>query len=320
MRFWRVWAFLVAFSFMGVPSEMTAQAQLAPVLERHHQGVVNWTDGYLEVTGEAIFPDGKSYPQARLLARRGAIVDAQRRLLEILQGVRVDAMTTVQDFMTVSDIVRTRVEGVVKNAFIVGEEELGDSYRVILRLPLRGTLTRLIHRILREPERFLPPSPRFRKEEQTETLSPPRSHRPQQPPRSLEPLPLPKFTNGPFTSLVVDCRGYGVRPSISPKIRDEKGREIWGTVKVDRRFVLEHGIVLYVRRVQDLNHPAVLERIGKRPLVVRAIGVGGHHRTDPIVSAEDGRRILEANRRYHFLDEFRVIFVIDPLEVTAPRE
>jgi hypothetical protein len=96
-----------------------------------------------------------------------------------------------------------------------------------------------------------------------------------------------------------------------PKIRKPDGTEVWGTVKVNREFVIEHGIVGYLRDFKDLKHPDVVARIGDRPLVLRAIGVGGKHRTDPILSDEDFQRLLQENEKYHFLDQMRVIFFID---------
>ena len=56
-----------------------------------------------------------------LMARRAAIVDAQRLILEYLKGVKLDSKTTVADAIVTSDTVRTAVEGLVKHALIVSE-------------------------------------------------------------------------------------------------------------------------------------------------------------------------------------------------------
>ncbi len=57
--------------------------------------------------------------QARLMAKRGAIADAQRQLLESAKGIAIKSNTTVQDFMTRNDHIRSRVEGVIRNAEIL---------------------------------------------------------------------------------------------------------------------------------------------------------------------------------------------------------
>lgn len=55
-------------------------------------------------------------PQSRLMARRAAKADALRNLLEQVHGLRVDATTTVRDFVLQSDVIRTRVSAVIQGA------------------------------------------------------------------------------------------------------------------------------------------------------------------------------------------------------------
>ena len=70
------------------------------------------------------FADAKRVPesQARLMAVRAAKIDAQRNLLETINGVRVTAGTTVKDMALESDIIGTRVKGMLQGAFEVGSE------------------------------------------------------------------------------------------------------------------------------------------------------------------------------------------------------
>jgi hypothetical protein len=58
-----------------------------------------------------------SEAQARLMALRAAKIDAQRNLLEVINGVRVTAGTTVKDMTLESDIIGTRVKGMLQGAF-----------------------------------------------------------------------------------------------------------------------------------------------------------------------------------------------------------
>ena len=48
--------------------------------------------------------------QAKLLARRAAFVDAQRNLLEVVEGVRMTSGTTVRDAQFESNIIANRVK------------------------------------------------------------------------------------------------------------------------------------------------------------------------------------------------------------------
>jgi len=106
-------AFLLCLFIGGLPA--------VPLLAQDDaKGGINWVEGYVRATGNGT-SDRPSAAQARLLARRAAVVDAQRNLLEIIKGVKVDSQTTVENFMVTQDVIRTNVSGVVKGARIVKE-------------------------------------------------------------------------------------------------------------------------------------------------------------------------------------------------------
>jgi hypothetical protein len=121
-----------------------------PVVEVKPKGSINWTDQFIEVTGSSAI-DATKFPnpaQAQLMANRGAIVDAQRNLLEIIQGVKVTGETTVKDMVTESDVVKTKVEGVVKNARVLGEPVIKNGIATVtMRAPLYkdGLATALVN-------------------------------------------------------------------------------------------------------------------------------------------------------------------------------
>jgi hypothetical protein len=94
---------------------------LAPSVCAAEAGEINWVNGYLSATGSgAVAPKG-NMAQARPLARRAAVADAYRNLLETIKGVKVDSSTTVENFMVAQDIIKTQVEGVVKNTKLFKE-------------------------------------------------------------------------------------------------------------------------------------------------------------------------------------------------------
>ncbi len=67
--------------------------------------------------------------------------DALRNLLEAVKGVRVDADTTVENFITKNDIVMTRVSGIVKGATEVDKRYLSDGgVEVTVAVYLTGEL------------------------------------------------------------------------------------------------------------------------------------------------------------------------------------
>ena len=54
--------------------------------------------------------------QAKLMAKRAAINDAQRNLAETIYGIRLDSKTTVRNYITENDVIRTRVHAIVQGA------------------------------------------------------------------------------------------------------------------------------------------------------------------------------------------------------------
>jgi hypothetical protein len=75
--------------------------------------------------------------QGRLMARRAAMSDARRNLLEQIQGASVSSSTTVQNFMTQNDTIQTRVQGLVQNATVVDEQQMPDgTYRVAMQIDM----------------------------------------------------------------------------------------------------------------------------------------------------------------------------------------
>ena len=79
------------------------------------------------------------------MARTAAWAVALRNLLEVVKGVRVDSTTTVNNFVTTNDEVRTRVEGMVKGAQLVKEQEMPDgSFETTVEMKLTGNFSGVV--------------------------------------------------------------------------------------------------------------------------------------------------------------------------------
>jgi len=70
------------------------------------------------VTGSGVAQEGARRAQAKLLAKRAARLDAQRQLLEAAKGIRISSESTVENFMTQDDYIRSLVEGNIRSAKI----------------------------------------------------------------------------------------------------------------------------------------------------------------------------------------------------------
>ena len=217
-------------------------------------GSINWSEGIIMATGVGSPPE-KYYgkPQARPMALRAAQLDAYRRLLEVTRGVRVNAVTVVEDSMVASDMIRSQVDGMVKGAQVIKKEYLSDgTVEVTVAMSLRGGFAQLI----------LPKD--IKQVSEVKTILP-APHVPHEPPTVEEvPTPaLPEPTAAPavFTGLVVDARGLSARPAMSPEILDERGQEVYGSAYVSREFAVQQGMAGYAKDLTDSQtNPRVMDQ------------------------------------------------------------
>jgi len=246
-----------------------------PVIEKSSGGWVNWDRQVIKAVGHGILPgDAENEAQARLMARSAAIADAYRNLAMVTKGVRVTGETYVKNFITESDEVRLKIEGFIRGAEIVSEKQLSDrSFEVIMQAPLVGEDGLLAGIASEVPCEGQPASE----------------------------------TDGEFTGLLIDARGLGVKPAMSPKVYDEDGKEVYGTVKCTPDFAIEVGIAGYPRSMdQALKSP----RIGAHPLVVKAPRRGPKFATDIILSNADAERIRNADAKSGFLGKCGVSILL----------
>ena len=224
-------------------------------------------------------------PAWRSSALRAARQSAYRDLLEAVKGVTVSSTTTVENSMLTSDIIKSRVEGVVRD-FVVLDTRYFESMDVgiIVEMPLTGALFDAVlpgdsgGRIGGAP----PPAPG---------------------------TPPPARASGAISGLVVDTSGLDVTPAMAPKILDEDGNEVYGTTKVLQQYAMTQGVVGYHNNVAGASED---ERVAGNPLVVRALRTTGPNGCDLIISNADAGTISEAAANLPFLDECRVMIVLGP--------
>ena len=230
---------------------------------------LDWSAGVVEAIGIGVPPSNiRSKAQGRAMAVRAATADAQRNLIETLQGVSVDPETPVEDAMA-SDIIRTKVKGILRGARRVGKPTyLEDgSVEITLAVRIRGALTDA----LLPKEGFSAPVP--------------------------EPEKRVEKPDGP-TGLIVDARGLGLSPAMAPKVVDE----------ADREAAVQHGIAAYEK---DLELARKSDRIGDNPILVKGVKATGRNKTNVVVAEADGDKVRKAADGQAFLNQCKVIVVVD---------
>jgi len=275
---------LFLYTEIGFSQEKVSGSEWTQIVEQMgDKGKINWSEGYIEAVGIGAPPEryiGK--PQARPMALRAAKVDAYRNLLETTKGVRVDSTTVVKDFTVESDVINAQVEGLVKGAKVVNQDYLSDgTVEVTLRMPMAGGFAQvIIPKALEKKPEVAPPAP------------------------PAGPAP----SGDVFTGMVVDARGLQARPAMAPKVLDENGKEVYGSMNVDKEFAVQQGMSGYAR---DLTAAQSNPRVTNNPVSVKGVKTEGPGKSDIVISNADADKIRGAADNMTFLKKCRVMIVLD---------
>ena len=106
---------------------------------------------------------------------------------------------------------------------------------------------------------------------------------------------------GGYTGVIIDCTGLGLRPVMSPVVKAENGRPIYGYKNLDADKIVSSGMASYAHSASDAT------RAGTNPLRLRAVAVDGG--ANPVLSAADANRLLLENSVSGFLDATNVVFI-----------
>ena len=235
------------------------------------RNILDWGKNYIESTGMAVAPTGTKGAQAKALARRGAIVDLQRNLLEFMNGVHIDARTTMEDFMA-SDRVRSEVSGIVKNIELLEGTWDGESYTIVGRIKL----------------------PQLR-------VVVASNYKPA--PVEKDEIPPAKRTSGRFTGLVIDARHLALVPSMTFNVFDENGRAVYGMEFADHQHYLQSGLCSYYH---NINYARGEVFVANNPIVARAVRLASGN-VDIVISNSDAAKVRGSS--YDFRRECKVIVV-----------
>ncbi len=244
------------------------------------QAATNWNTQTIQAVGMGVPPRNAVGAQARILARRAAIADAQRNLLEAVKEVQVDAETTVENVMVTSDIIRTRVSGSLQGARIVSTNYTSDgACEVTMEVGMFG-VGGLAEAVIPQPQEIIPfPTP-----------------------APVEPNVTITIGTSGYTGVIIDCRGLGLNPVMSPVIKDAAGVKLYGHQNLDYDLVIRDGMADYA------NSNAQATRAGNNPLIIRAERLADHN-ANPVISVSDGNILLSANQQSGFLNRMAVVFL-----------
>ena len=260
------------------------------------EGKVDWDGNIIQTVGVGSAPENVVNPAMRhQIARRTAMLDGYRNLLELVKGINIDSSTTVSTLSTpgssmYSDTITSNITGVVRGARVISEKQNEDgSYTVTLAVKLfgQGSVAAAVVQP-NQPVAFPEPSAPVVKPSATEPTK-----------------PVNDSSLATTTGVIVDARGLGLKRCMSPRIYDTTGRLVYGDKFVSADFVVNYGMASY--QTADKINSGVLTRAGARPLTMKAVSLKNFN-SDIVVSVEDADRMLQANKLGNFLINAPMVF------------
>ena len=307
---------LIGLSLISSMMSAPVLAQDSYTLQKMPGGTIDWMERWVESTGSGIAPQTGSQAQKRLMAERAAQADAYRQLAETVYGVQVDAETTVRDFVVASDLIRTRVDGVIKGARRQGQARyLSDgSVEMTLRMPLYGAkqlsgalgAQRLMQKRLDQLQPYLHSGVALKQIFAA-------AHRNMFPELPLGPtrlasaqpgfMPIHLAQNTAYTGLVLDMCTLPIQPAMSPAVMGGEEQVYIGNFPIDPDQIINEGVLQYYN---DFDRAITSPRVGAHPLVIEAWESSANG-VDVVVSPEDSKRISMADQSGQFLKNLKVV-------------
>ena len=264
-----------------------------------------------------------SEPQARLMALRAAKIDAQRNLLEVINGVRVTAGTTVKDMMLESDIIGTRVKGMLQGSFETDSSvafEDGSwvaSVKMAVCMDKSDALCRAKPTLASITQPSLvgaPAEARYSVSDLPAVAAAvlEKIDAPQNAPEAANaalvqpaatPAPAEDAVANRATGLILDARALNYTPMLDVRVRTDSGKELYGPGHVPMGSDWLH----WAPSIVSANEMADI--VGDAPLVMTPDSLG--EATELVISDNDAIKLFTSNTlNGDFLAAGKVVIVV----------
>ncbi len=253
-------------------------------------GCIDWENGIIYATGMGVpNPNFATQAQKTYSAYQAAKTVAMRNLLQMVEGINISSTRTVKAGMLQDDTINTQISGKIRQVQEAGRPKTRNdgSVWVTMKMYMRDIISILVNN-----QQF-----EFQKEDMF------------QKPKKKDGQTSSQYggeADTVYTGVIIDARGTGITPAMSPKIFNPDGKEIYGSVAVERDFVLKHGIVGYAK---DLKKAENNDRVKGNPLLIKGKLDSGKS-SDLVISGDDAELLMKLDATQSFLREARVLIVI----------
>lgn len=260
------------------------------------QNAVDWERRVVRATGiGAPNPNAPNVAVARIGAMNAAKMVALADLIGTIKGMYISSESTVENYMTTSQSIKSQVEGIARGYRLVPRKELGEtnaknpyyalyadgSVSVTVEMSIDGDLSALAL----GGQQFA--------DNGTGNASYDNSTN--------------NVGENVYTGLVIDCSSINLRPALAPKILDQAGNEIYGSANVSKDFAVQQGMMGYLKNIESAKQNS---RVGTNPLIVKAVTASGANSVDIVIDNNTAQKIKDLSSKLNFLRECRVIAII----------
>lgn len=282
----------------------------SPVSADETKGEINWVGGYISGIGQGTSKPSGNKAKDRINAVRAAVVLAHRALAETINGVRVDSNTLVKNMALEEDVVRTRVEGIVKGAQKISEHvEYVDGYPM-------ATVEMRICLVANAPEcksnnalMSVLPVEKMKEPPYVPTKSFPATPPPvekKDPAQGAKSQCLQHDSSKPVTGIVLNLDGRFFERELLPVVVTEGGEKyqtVYSAKSVKPNVIRTYGVVRYADTLdQAVKNP----QVGNNAMVICALDVT---KENMIVIRPEGARLIRETTSHgnDYLSEAKVV-------------
>jgi len=246
--------------------------------------IVDWKKGVIVVRGQE-FITGKTTPQNKNLIEAGAAYNAKIKMNNLIDEFRIDRTRRLADLFEGSYKLKARIKDLIMSRSKVIHRKYWEGKKILevtitLKMFGKDSLSEALYWSL------------FYWENPWDKYYP--AYKPP--------------TSESYTGLIIDARGLDVEPAFLPRIVNESEESLYRDKYVKYDIVVNEGLVLYL---DDIDNAILNQRIGRNPLIVKAITkVKSAYRTDVILGEEDEKKLKEADKQGKFLKYLRAVIVI----------
>jgi len=232
------------------------------------------------------------------MAKRAAVVVAQRAVVEYLQGFALVGDTLVKDGIAQYDVIRSAVAGFVKGVQVVYQDYS----------PEKDTAIAIVKVGMHGPDGFA--TSIYKKMFKTEKKMDPQFVKAI---HQVDGKPAPNFkaavvpVEAVYDGLIIDATEQNFRPALINRVFTPKGELLYDPSKISQKVLIEQGCGEYTNSV-DKAKAALDSRGVKNPLIVKAVGTVSA--ADLQVSDDDAVKIFSANQKKSFFAGAKVAFVL----------